>query len=348
LAQAPAARRRRCCPFCPPEQTQYHFTDLSDLFLGRAEERFRAYPFVSYGIMDIEKPLAGQGYRPHSFDVIVAANVLHATRNLDETLTHVQELLAPGGLLLLFEVTSHFTWFDITTGLIEGWELYEDDWRQDNPLLPPERWQAALAAAGFADTAVFPEAGVLPASLGTNVILAQTAVPEQAATAVFGARVLPAIHTTSESVAAAIDEAVVEDSFMERYRAALPDEQAEMLTTFVRAQVGRILRLPADHVIDQRRRLMDLGVDSLMAVELRNRLQTGLGLSGTLPATLIFDYPTIAAVVAYCQSRLERVVGETAVAVPYPDVPVTESGAQLDELSDDEVEAMLLKKLDSL
>jgi hypothetical protein len=71
----------------------------------------------------------------------------------------------------------------------------------------------------------------------------------------------------------------------------LPDEQEEMLIAFVRAQVGRVLRLPAEHVIDQRHRLMDLGVDSLMAVELRNRLQTGLGLTSTLPATLIFDYP---------------------------------------------------------
>ncbi len=144
LGQAQAARRRRCCLSCLPTKPDYHFTDLSDLFLSRAEERFAAYPFVSYGIMDIEKPLAEQGQQPHSFDVIVAANVLHATRNLDETLAHVQELLAPGGLLILFETTAHLTWFDITTSLIEGWGLYEDGWRHDNPLLPPKQWQAAL------------------------------------------------------------------------------------------------------------------------------------------------------------------------------------------------------------
>jgi SAM-dependent methyltransferase len=152
-------------PVLPARQTQYHFTDLSDLFLGRAEERFAAYPFVTYGIMDIEKAPEAQGHRPHSFDVIVAANVLHATRHLDETLAHVQALLAPGGLLVLFEVTSHFTWFDITTGLIEGWGLHEDAWRQDNPLLSPEQWQAALRAAGFAQTAAFPEANALPVAL---------------------------------------------------------------------------------------------------------------------------------------------------------------------------------------
>jgi len=339
-------------PVLPAAQTQYHFTDLSDLFLGRAEERFQAYPFVTYGILDIEKPLTDQNYRPHSFDVIVAANVLHATRNLDETLAHVRELLAPGGLLLLFEVTSHFTWFDITTGLIEGWELYEDSWRQDNPLLPPERWQAALEAAGFTAVRAFPEAGVLPVSLGTNVMVAQTAVSDLDQTAVFGARALSLARAHGEEeIVPVTDEAPPEESFAERYRAALPDEQEEMLTAFVRAQVARILRLPADHVIDQRHRLMDLGVDSLMAVELRNRLQTGLGLSGTLPATLIFDYPTIAAVVAYCRSRLDNGVEQTAVSPASSGTPATAVGApdkQIQELSDDEVEAMLLKKLDSL
>ncbi len=135
---------------------------------------------------------------------------------------------------------------------------------------------------------------------------------------------------------------------MDHYQLALPDEQEELLIAFVRAQVARILRLPADHIIDQRQRLMDLGVDSLMAVELRNRLQTGLGLAGTLSATLIFDYPTIAAIVTYLQPRLERIGEETAVFPTNSPEPIAEASTQLDDLTDEEVEAMLLKKLDSL
>jgi acyl transferase domain-containing protein/SAM-dependent methyltransferase/acyl carrier protein len=334
-------------PVLPARQTQYHFTDLSDLFLGRAEERYAAYPFVTYGIMDIEKAPEAQGHRPHSFDVIVAANVLHATRHLDETLAHVQALLAPGGLLLLFEVTSHFTWFDITTGLIEGWGLHEDAWRQDNPLLSPEQWQAALRAAGFAQTAAFPEANALPVALGSNIIVAQTAVPEHATTAVFGARALPTARTQAENEAQTVVAETAVTRFIDQFQAALPDEQEEMLIAFVRAQVGRVLRLPAEHVIDQRHRLMDLGVDSLMAVELRNRLQTGLDLASTLPATLIFDYPTIAAIVAYLQARL---VGGVAVeeATAVRDDSLPDLATDLQDLSDDEVEALLLKKLDNL
>ena len=62
--------------------------------------------------LDIEQDPAAQGTLAHSFDVIVATHVLHATRNLRETLTHCRSLLAPGGVLLLNELTDHPGWFD--------------------------------------------------------------------------------------------------------------------------------------------------------------------------------------------------------------------------------------------
>ena len=57
---------------------------------------------------------------------MIAANVLHATRDLDVTLEHVRALLAPGGVLVAYEATHHPRWFDVTTALIEGWQRFED------------------------------------------------------------------------------------------------------------------------------------------------------------------------------------------------------------------------------
>src|SRR5690606_817174 len=66
-------------PALPPNGVSYTFTDVSDFFLGRAQERFAAYPFINYALLDIEQDPAEQGFPSHGFDLIIAANVLHAT-----------------------------------------------------------------------------------------------------------------------------------------------------------------------------------------------------------------------------------------------------------------------------
>ena len=56
--------------------------------------------------------------------------------------------------------------------------------------------------------------------------------------------------------------------------------------------MARVIGASAADAIDPRQPLNEIGLDSLMAVDLRNRLGTGLGLARSLPATLVFDYPT--------------------------------------------------------
>jgi NAD(P)-dependent dehydrogenase (short-subunit alcohol dehydrogenase family)/acyl carrier protein len=86
--------------------------------------------------------------------VIVAANVLHATANIDETLRNVHTLLAPGGLVFLLEKTEPEWWIDLTFGLLDGWWRFRDfNRRPDYPLLDSATWTAALEEAGFEETA---------------------------------------------------------------------------------------------------------------------------------------------------------------------------------------------------
>ncbi len=139
-------------PALPAGRTNYVFTDISPLFVARARERFAAFPFVTYSTLDIEKDPAKQGFTEGGFDLIVAANVVHATANLSQTLEHVSRLLAPGGVLLMLEVTQKERWIDLSFGMTEGWWKFEDrDLRPSYPLLAADRWKSLLARSGFSN-----------------------------------------------------------------------------------------------------------------------------------------------------------------------------------------------------
>ncbi|MEM7125069.1 MAG: SDR family NAD(P)-dependent oxidoreductase [Chloroflexota bacterium] len=135
-------------PHLPGEKTQYYFTDIGPAFLAKAQEQFKAYPFIHYQPLDIEQPPEEQEFIRHQVDLVIAANVLHATRDLTATLSHVCRVLQPGGHLILLEATRRSRWVDLTFGLTDGWWRFEDD-RQDHPLLTDEQWKSLLLQNGF-------------------------------------------------------------------------------------------------------------------------------------------------------------------------------------------------------
>ena len=133
----------------PSTRTHYTFTDISAGFLTPAQERFAGYPFIDYQVLDLERDPCAQGFMAHSFDVVVAANVVHATQDLRQTLIHLRTLLAPAGLVLLIEGTIKQRWLDLTFGLLPGWWRFDDDVRRDYPLISAEHWLSLLEELEF-------------------------------------------------------------------------------------------------------------------------------------------------------------------------------------------------------
>src|SRR5204862_100001 len=86
-------------------------------------------------------------------------------------------------------------------------------------------------------------------------------------------------------------------AFRERLRQTTVGERHNLILEQVRDHAARVLGLEASAHIDPARPLNELGLDSLMAIELRNAL--GVTAGQTLPATLLFDYPTVQALSDY-------------------------------------------------
>ena len=134
----------------PADQCEYLFTDISAGFFAEAESRFSDSVIpMEYRPLDIERLPSCQGFEPHAFDLIIAANVLHATRDLNETLTHCLELLAPSGQLMALENMRGRGWQDITFGLLDGWWRFADDYRPHHAMAPPWIWRQALLDSGL-------------------------------------------------------------------------------------------------------------------------------------------------------------------------------------------------------
>ena len=324
-------------PLLPATRTDYFFTDVTPVFLDRARKKFAAHPFVRFGEFDLERDPVLQGLASGSFDLIVAANAVHATRNLREALRSIRSLLAPGGLLLLVESTEHLAWYDMTTGLIEGWQLFADDLRSDNPLLPPGTWLTALRDAGFDEAGVWPAVGSAAADMGQHVVVAWVAGQRA------GAALAPVAAEAATPATRGAAPAAPSAELPARLRDAVPDEQLDLLRDFVRDTVMHVLRLPLADAPGRNDRLMDLGMDSLMAVQLRNLLGTGLALDRRLPATLMFDHPTIDELAKFLQC--EFAAPAAAPGKPESAKPAPVSAVQVAAMSEAEVEALLLQRL---
>jgi hypothetical protein len=121
---------------------------------------------------------------------------------------------------------------------------------------------------------------------------------------------------------AAAPVAVVRD-----HLAAAPSGQRpQLLLDFVAAQVARVLGAPPTQGIDEQQPLNEMGLDSLMAVELRNLLGAGLAVEQPLPATLVFDHPTVAALARY----VDRTV--FGAAAPVEDAAADDGGSAVEDL----------------
>ena len=82
-----------CFPQCP-RYAKYTFTNISPGFFPTPRERFPDVPNMDFRVLDISQDPFKQGLEPSSYDLILAANIVHETPSLAHTLRNLQPLLA--------------------------------------------------------------------------------------------------------------------------------------------------------------------------------------------------------------------------------------------------------------
>ena len=142
----------------PEDRTQYVFTDVSGNFTQKAAQQFSRYRFVEFRPFDLEMPAAEQGFAPGGFHLVLASDVIHATRDLRRSLRHIADLLAPGGILIASELTKPPYWFDLVFGLLPGWWAFEDEeTRPDHACVPGAVWRELMRSTGFPEVELLSE-----------------------------------------------------------------------------------------------------------------------------------------------------------------------------------------------
>lgn len=166
----------RVIPSLLGSNIEYTFTDLGASFLikARKEANRQAIDFMKFGIFDVSLDPVQQGYEPDSFDVVMAYNVVHATRDIEQTLVNMKKLLAPGGIMFLIEPVKSYVWTDMIWGLAEGWWYFEDHTlRPDSPLMSVEKWEATIRKAGFDNVASFDGTGEEDSEVESALLVAR-------------------------------------------------------------------------------------------------------------------------------------------------------------------------------
>lgn len=263
---------------------EYVYTDISAVFLEHGRKRFQApRATLSFAHLDLEHDCASQGFEPGSFDVVVAANVLHATASITNTLTNVKRALKRNGVLVFDELSAARPFLTLTFGLMTGWWLSHDlDIRiPGSPGVSPHTWPLLLAETGFnRSTLVTPES-----------------VP-------FGRFIFMA-HSDGRIASAGAQLAMPQ--VLSR-----PPEPVRLgsAADWLKRLLADALKMPEDRIAATAR-FETLGVDSIIAVVLTDRLEEAFG---RLPRTLLFEYQTLEQLTAYFEehhsARLRELSGE--------------------------------------
>ncbi|GAX60238.1 polyketide synthase module and related protein [Candidatus Scalindua japonica] len=327
------------------EHLDYVYTDVSKSFLMYAEEHYcRGNPYVSVKMFDVEKPLAEQGIQEDYFDIVIGANVLHATQEMANTLDQVKGALKARGLLLLNEMGVKRDFITLTFGLLDGWWLYRDEEvrLKGSPGLSPESWERVLHHQGFDDVAFITKEAH---HLGQQVIVAESnglvCQKEVIALASRATGIVGETVSVSASDKQTVSSEVNRDTNMDLsthqiagFYDTTPQILKEKASVYIKRLLASTLKMPSDK-IDTQVPFEKYGIDSILVVQLTDQLEK---VFGNLPRTLFFEYQTMEQLTDYFieqhRDKLTKLLGLEVSISAKKGLKVTQKGIFKERKSD--------------
>ncbi|MGG4503889.1 SDR family NAD(P)-dependent oxidoreductase [Paenibacillus polymyxa] len=268
---------------------EYCYTDKSRAFLLHAQKEYGPQnPYLTYKIFNVEESAVGQDIDTGGYDIAIATNVLHATRNIRQTLGNVKASLRKNGLILINEISGNSLLNHLTFGLLEGWWLYNDPELRipGSPGLYPERWQEVLESEGFRSV-FFPAQEAH--EIGQQIIVAESdGILRDQQKFEHGK---PPLKQRDTGIQSAAD--VTEERAEEHVRELIVEKLAEALNVDF-------------SMIDVHESFADYGLDSILGVNFVQDVNQGLGIH--LQTTDIFDYSSVKQLTLYILGQFGDIV----------------------------------------
>ena len=134
--------------------SKFVFTDISAAFFNAAKDVLADFDdTVSYQVLNIEEDPVSQGFEAGSYDLVIASNVIHATKSISAAVANARSLLRPGGKFILMEITEDQLFYNFIFGSFDGWWAGNEEGRVLSPLLSVEQWGEKFEQNGLEDVA---------------------------------------------------------------------------------------------------------------------------------------------------------------------------------------------------
>ena len=276
----------------------YTYTDISKAFIQHGKREYGSrYDFMEFKTLDIEQDVLEQGFERRSYDIVICANVLHATKDIAKTVRYVKQLMKKNAWLILNEAVQVQEFTTLTFGLTFGWWLYDDPYNRmpGSPLLSKTLWKSILSEEGFGEIVALGETGTEQGAI-QNVIIAES----NGCIRIENAKKRDSLPVVKKKVKEVPVKAVERPEREEKNEngkvASEKMDTGVKKTPEVRVReaieqvVSELLQMGAD-MIDYDKAFMDYGVDSIMAAKITTSLNELLGIE--LQPSDLFDYPSI-------------------------------------------------------